>query len=115
MASVDAVLRLSETFNLPANDPGTLVVEFIFSIIWQLLEATLVDEGLLELIVEEKSKWPTKPQEMEIDGHNGYDDKWTEQRERLRNVNVELAIEIIGKFLQDTVTSRILRLACRNM
>ncbi|XP_022930272.1 mediator of RNA polymerase II transcription subunit 33A-like isoform X2 [Cucurbita moschata] len=115
IASVDAVLRLSETFNLPANDPGTLMVEFIFSIVWQLLDATLFDEGLLELIVEEKSKWPTKPQEMEIDGHNSYDDKRTEQRERLRNVNVELAIEIIGKFLQDTVTSRILHLACRNM
>ncbi|XP_038876267.1 mediator of RNA polymerase II transcription subunit 33A-like isoform X2 [Benincasa hispida] len=115
MTSVDSVLRLSETFNLPANDPGTLVVEFIFSIVWQLLDATLVDEGLLELIVEEKSKWPTKPQEMELDGHNGYDDKWTEQRERLRNVNIELTIEIIGKFLQDTVTSRILHLACRNM
>lgn len=115
MASVDAVLCLSETFNLPANDPGTLVVEFIFSIVWQLLDATLADEGLLELIMEEKSKWPAKPQEMELDGHNGYDDKWTEQRERLRNVNIELTIEIIGKFLEDSVTSRILQLACRNM
>lgn len=115
MKSIDAVLHLSQRFGIPTNEPGILVVEFIFSIVWQLLDATLDDEGLLELTPEKKSTWAAKSQEMEIDPHDSYDEKRAELQERLQNVNTAMAIELIGQFLQNKVTSRIIYLARRNM
>ncbi|KAK9288306.1 hypothetical protein L1049_016757 [Liquidambar formosana] len=115
MKSIDNVLHLSEIFGLQASDPGIVVVEFIFAIVWQLLDASLDDEGLLELTPEKKSKWETKPQDMEIDSYDNYDEKRVEYHERLRNINTVMAIEIIGQFLQNIVTSKILYLARRNM
>lgn len=115
MKSIDAVLHLSEHFGLQASDPGILMVEFNFSIVWQLLDASLDDEGLLELIPEKKSQWSTKLQEMEIDGHENYDEKSVEHLERLQNLNTEMAIEIIGLFLKNKLTSRILYLARQNL
>ncbi|KAJ0035432.1 hypothetical protein Pint_24923 [Pistacia integerrima] len=115
MKSIDAVLHLFENFGLPATEPGILVVEFIFSIVWQLLDASLDDEGLLELTPEMKSRWPTKPLEMEIDGCNGFDEERTEYHQRLQNMNTVMAVEIIGQFLQNKVTSRIIYLARRNL
>lgn len=115
MKSIDAVLHLSQNFGLQASDPGILMVEFIYSIVWQLLDATLDDEGLLELTSEKKSRWATKPQEMEIDAHDNYDEKLTEQHEKLKNMNTVMAIEMIGKFLQNKLTSRILYLARWNL
>ena len=115
MKSIDATLHLFEIFGLQAMEPGILVVEFIFSIVWQLLDASLDDEGLLELTEERVSRWAIKPQEMEIDGHDIYDEKKIEYHEWLRNFNTTMAIEIIGQFLQNKVTSRILYLARRNM
>ncbi|KAF2287842.1 hypothetical protein GH714_002935 [Hevea brasiliensis] len=69
MKSIDAVLHLSQNFGLQASDPGILMVEFIYSIVWLLLDASLDDEGLLELTREEVrmgnktsrngNRWPT--------------------------------------------------------
>ncbi|KAL5849677.1 hypothetical protein ACOSQ4_007690 [Xanthoceras sorbifolium] len=112
MKSIDAVLHLSQIFGLPASEPGILVVEYIFSVVWQLLDASLDDEGLLELTPERKSRWPTEPLEMEIDG---YDEESTEYHEKLQIMNTVTAIEIIGQFLQNKVTSRIIFLACQNL
>ncbi|KAJ4837533.1 Mediator of RNA polymerase II transcription subunit 33A [Turnera subulata] len=115
MKSIDAVLQLSHNFGLPASDPGILVVEFICSIVWQLLDASLDDEGLLEHTAEKSSTWAIKPKEMEIDAHDNYDEKRTEYHERLQNLNTVLAVEIIGKFLQHKMTSRILFLVRQNL
>ncbi|KAF8394464.1 hypothetical protein HHK36_020672 [Tetracentron sinense] len=115
MKSIDDILHLSQTFGLQSCEPGLLAVEFIFSIVWQLLDASLDDEGLLELIPEKKSRWATRPQDMELDGHDSFDGKRTELHERLHKINIVMAIELIGQFLQNKVTSRILYLARRNM
>ncbi|KAA8548575.1 hypothetical protein F0562_000158 [Nyssa sinensis] len=115
MNSVDAVLHLAQIFGLQASEPGILAVEFIFSIVWQLLDASLDDEGLLELTPEKKSRWATKPQDMEVDGHDSYHENRVEHQERLQNINSVVAIELICQFLQNKVTSRILYLARQNM
>lgn len=115
MKSIDAVLNLSRNFGVPASDPGFIMVELIFSIVWQLLDASLDDECLLELTPERKSRWPIKPLEMEIDGCDGYDEQRVQDNERLRNMNTLMAIEIIAQFLQNNVTSRIIFLARRNL
>lgn len=115
MNSVDEVLRLSEVFGITANDPGVLVVEFIFSIVWQLLDASLDDEGLLELAPEKHFGWKLEPKNMEIDGHGSYDEKRAKHQEKLQVVNTVMAIDVVGQFLQNKVTSRILHLARRNM
>ncbi|GMY16614.1 mediator of RNA polymerase II transcription subunit 33B-like isoform X1 [Fagus crenata] len=115
MKSIDSVLHLSQIYGLQVSEPGALLVEFVFSIIWQLLDASLDDEGLLEHTPDKKSRWPTRSQDMEIDGHDSFSEKRTEHNEGLQKVNTAMAIEIIVEFLQNKVTSRILYLARRNM
>ncbi|XP_061347875.1 mediator of RNA polymerase II transcription subunit 33A [Gastrolobium bilobum] len=115
MKSVDAVLHLSHIFGMTQSEPGILVVEFIFSIAWQLLDALLDDEGLLEFTPEKKSRWAILYQEMEVDRHDNYTEKKTDQQEKLQNANTVMAVEMVGQFLQDKISSRILYLARRNL
>lgn len=115
MISIDTILNLSKIFGLQTSEAGTIVVGFIFSTVWQLLDASLDDEGLLELTPEKKSRWPTKPQDMEIDGFDNHCEKRTEHLDRLQNQNTSMAIELIWQFLQNILTSKILNLAKRNM
>lgn len=114
MISLDNVLGLSQIFGLQANEAGALLVLFVFSIVWQLVDAALDDEGLLQL-TENDPKWPVKPQHMEVDFHDIYEEKRKDYCERLRTVNTVISLELIGQFLQNKVTSRILYLARRNM
>lgn len=115
MKSIDAVLHLSQTFGLSQREPGILVVEFILSIVWQLLDACLDDEGLLELTPERKSRWETLYQEMDLDRHDNYDVKRNEQFEKMQKANTLLAIEMIGQFLQHKISSSLLYLARKNL
>lgn len=114
MISLDNVLHLSKIFGLHVNEAGALLVLFVFSIVWQLVDAALDDEGLLQL-TEDDPKWPVKPQDMEVDVFDIYEEKRKEYCERLRTVNTDIALELIGQFLQNKVTSRILYLARQNM
>ncbi|XP_027097216.1 mediator of RNA polymerase II transcription subunit 33A-like [Coffea eugenioides] len=115
MESIDNVLHLTQMFGLQACEPGLLVVEFVFSIVWELLDASLDDEGLLEITPEKKSRWATRNQDMEIDNHDGIQLKTTENQEAMPKMNTVLAIELIGEFFRNKVSSRILYLAGRNM
>ncbi|GMI66544.1 REDUCED EPIDERMAL FLUORESCENCE 4 [Hibiscus trionum] len=114
MKSIDDVLNLSQIFGVQVSEPGLLLVEFVFSIVWQLLDASLDDEGLLELTPEKRSIWPTT-QDMEIDNADNFNEKRKEHHDVLYKGNTMMAIEIIGEFMQNKVTSRILFLARKNM
>ncbi|XP_074368314.1 mediator of RNA polymerase II transcription subunit 33A-like isoform X2 [Apium graveolens] len=96
MESVDDVLHLSKSFNLEPSDPGILVVEFVFSIVWQLVDASLDDESLLELVPRKSFKWPIKSHDMDIDNHNSFDEKTAKCHEGLHKMNTLLAMEVIG-------------------
>lgn len=115
MTSIDDVLHLSQVFGIQECEPGVLVVEFVFSIVWQLLEATLDDEGLLELTPERKSIWATRSQDMEIDYENSFEERRTENYDKLQKANTVMAIELIVQFLRQKLVSRLLYLARQNM
>ncbi|KAL7151345.1 hypothetical protein ABFS83_04G024700 [Erythranthe nasuta] len=115
MESIKDVLQFYQIFGVQSSEPGLLVVEFIFSIAWELLDASLDDEGLFELTPEKKSRWPIKSQDMEIDCLDGFDGKSVERQAALSKINTVMAIEIISELFQNKVTSRILYLARRNM
>lgn len=116
MKSVDSVLHLSSIFGVSQSEPGILVVEFLFSIVWQLLDASLDDEGLLEFTADKKSRWATLYHDMELDRlDDNNSDKKTEHHEQLQNANTLMAVEMIGQFLQDKISSRILYLARQNL
>lgn len=110
MNSLDTVLHFSQIFGLQGNERGVVIVEIIFSIVWQLLDSSLDDEGLLQLTPGKKSRWLRRAHDMEID-----DGKRVEYNERLKNGNSTMAVDLIGQFLQNKVTSRILYLARLNM
>lgn len=114
MFSLDEILNLSRVFGLQANEASALLVLFIFSIVWQLVDAALDDEGLLQL-TETEPKWPVKPQDMEVDENDIFEGKRKEYNERLRAINTIFAIELLGEFFQNKVTSKILHLARQNM
>ncbi|WOK91947.1 mediator of RNA polymerase II transcription subunit 33A-like isoform X1 [Canna indica] len=115
MTSIDDVLHLSEKFGIQAHEPGVLVVEYVFAILWQLLDATLDDEGLLDLTPEQRLKWVTRPQYMDIDGEDAFDEKKTEHNEKLQQLNIVMAVELICNFLHHKVISKLLSLARENM
>lgn len=115
MFSLDEILNLSRVFGLQANEASALLVLFVFSIVWQLVDAALDDEGLLQL-TEIEPRWPVRPQDMEVDDvQDMFEGKRKEYNERLRAVNTVFAIELLGEFLQNKVTLRILHLASQNM
>lgn len=114
MKFIDEVLHLSQIFGLEVCESGTLVA-YVFSVVLQLLDASLDDESLLELAPEKNFRWSTKPQDMEIDGLDSFNEKRTEHHEGLCKANTTMAIELIGEFLRNKVTSKILYLACQNM
>lgn len=115
MNSIDDVLHLSQLNGLQVCEPGIILVEFVFAIVWQLLDASLDDEGLLELTPEKKSRWTIRPQDMEIDGQDCFSEKRSECNEGLHKANTAMAIEIIVEFLKNKVIARMLFLARRNM
>ncbi|GFP97862.1 mediator of RNA polymerase ii transcription subunit 33a [Phtheirospermum japonicum] len=115
MESIDDILQFRQIFEVQSSEPGHLVVEFIFSVVWKLLDASLDDEGLLEHTLDKKSRWPIKSQNMEIDCCDGFEGKKMERQAALSKMNTLMAIELIGEFFQNTMTSRILYLARRNM
>lgn len=108
MNSIDDILHLSEIFGLPNQEPGSILLAFVFSILWQLVDASLDDEGLLELTSNKSSKWP---HHMQIDGLL----KRNDNHGLLEKANTELAINLIHFLLHNKVTSRILHLASQNM
>lgn len=111
MKAIDGALNLRKIFGLNSSEPGVLVVEYIFSVVWQLLDASLEDEGLMELLPEKESRWNTKLDDTEM---HCYDDKKI-FRERLKSMNTMMSVEVIGLFLEDKVTSKILYLARHNL
>ncbi|XP_048497254.1 mediator of RNA polymerase II transcription subunit 33A isoform X3 [Beta vulgaris subsp. vulgaris] len=115
MTSIEHVLCLSQIFGSQASEPGVLLVELVFTIVCQLLDALLEDEGLLELTTEKKSVLAIHTQEMDIDSYHNYDEKKLELRDKLRSMNTEIAVEIIGQFFQNGVTSRMICLVYHNM
>ncbi|KAL3647904.1 hypothetical protein CASFOL_008872 [Castilleja foliolosa] len=115
MESIGDILQFHQIFDVEYSEPGHLVVEFILSTVWQLLDASLDDEGLLEHTLEKKSRWSIKSQDMDVDSLDGFGGEKMEGRVALSKMNTLMAIEIIGEFLQNKVTARILYLARRNM
>ncbi|KAL6564303.1 hypothetical protein OROMI_015753 [Orobanche minor] len=115
MKSIDEVLQFCRIFGVQSSEPGHLVVDHVFSIVWELLDASLDDEGLLEHTLEKKSRWPMKSQDMEIDRLDGLEGAKNERQAALSKINTQMAIEIIGEFFKNKMTSRILYLARRNM
>ncbi|KAK2664749.1 hypothetical protein Ddye_003323 [Dipteronia dyeriana] len=115
MKSTDDILHLSQTFGLKVCEPGLLLLEFVFYVVWQLLDASLDDEGLLEIAQENNFRWSTRPKDMEIDSLNSFNEKRSEHHEGLCKANTIMAIEMIGEFLRNKETSRILYLARKNM
>ncbi|KAJ8748364.1 hypothetical protein K2173_003001 [Erythroxylum novogranatense] len=114
MKAVDGVL-LSHIHGLQVCEPGILLAEFVFSIVCQLLDASLDDEGLLELTSEKIAVWLIRPQDMEIGCKDSFIEKGYVCHEGLDVLNTKMALELLGKFLQHKVTSRILSLARQNM
>ncbi|XP_017418682.1 mediator of RNA polymerase II transcription subunit 33B [Vigna angularis] len=115
MKSIDHVLQLSQVYGQKLWEPGIVLVEFVFSVVWQLLEASLHDEGLLDHTTENKPIWLCRSHDMDIDGHDSVGEKKTKDVEGFQKKNTAMAIEIIAEFLQHKMTSRILSLVHWNM
>ncbi|XP_042015877.1 mediator of RNA polymerase II transcription subunit 33B-like isoform X1 [Salvia splendens] len=115
MESINDVLQFYQIFGVQFSEPGILVVIFVFSVVWELLDASLDDEGLLEFTAEKKSRWPVRSQDMDIDYLDNFDGKRMEHQEALSKINSIMAVELLGEFFRDKTTSRILYLARRNM
>jgi hypothetical protein len=114
MGLVDESLSLTKIFGISMNQPGVFVICYVLCILWQLTDAVLDEEGLLELTPEKKGQWPTRADDMST-----FEGAFTEQRsekiENLQKRNCVITIELISNLLRDKVITCILSLACENM
>jgi hypothetical protein len=114
MGLVDKSLSLSKIFGISMNQPGIFVVCYVLCILWQLTDAVLDEEGLLELTPEKKGQWPTRADDMST-----FEGAFTEQRsekiENLQKRNCVITIELISNLRRDKVITCILSLARENM
>lgn len=105
MSSIHHLLNFSQAFASNDTHPGVVLVHFLFTVVSQLLQASLDDEGLLQ----HKPRWLAPDADMmlvDAPNHN---------KDALHRKNTALAIQTIARFLQHKVTSRILSLVQRNM
>jgi hypothetical protein len=58
---IDDAIQLSSTFVNRACEPSVFVMQCILCITWQLVDAILDDEGILELTSAKISQWPMRP------------------------------------------------------
>ncbi|EAZ39103.1 hypothetical protein OsJ_23535 [Oryza sativa Japonica Group] len=114
MQLIDDNLGLSKIFGFSTCEPGVFVVEFTLCMLWQLVDAALDDEGLLELIPDKKAHWPTRSDDV-----SAFDGTFSEQRidkiDKLQKMNNVITIELIGHLLHDKVITHILSLARENI
>ncbi|CAH8360175.1 unnamed protein product [Eruca vesicaria subsp. sativa] len=104
MNSVATILRLE------TSKPGVILVEFVFKMVSQLLDACLSDEGLTQ---PTQDSLLIKSQDMEIDAPGRYNEN-TGSQEKLQTLNTIMAIEMVAEFLRNTVISRLLYLVSSN-
>lgn len=110
MNSIHHVLRLSQLYHYDYDPshlhPGVVLVQFLFTLVWQLLQASLQDEGLLQhkslLFVD-----PDHDLDLTVE--------FNVNKHALHAKNTSTAIQFIARFLHDKLTSRILSLVQRNM
>uniref|UniRef100_A0A0D9WWS8 Mediator of RNA polymerase II transcription subunit 33A n=1 Tax=Leersia perrieri TaxID=77586 RepID=A0A0D9WWS8_9ORYZ len=114
MQLIDDNLGLSKLFGFSTCEPGGFVVEFTLCMLWQLVDAALDDEGLLELIPDKKVHWPTRSDDI-----SAFDGTFSEERiekiDKLQKMNNVITLELIGHLLHDKVITHILSLARENM
>ncbi|KAL6639546.1 hypothetical protein ACP70R_023276 [Stipagrostis hirtigluma subsp. patula] len=100
MELIDANLSLCKIFGISTCQPGVFVIEFVLCIIWQLVDAALDDEGLLELTPEKKAQWLTRPDDV-----SAFEGTFTDQRaekiEKLQKMNTVVTMELIEHLLRD--------------
>lgn len=63
---IDDAIQLSDRFVSEACEAGVFVMQYVLCITWQLVDAILDDEGLLELTSEKMSQWPMRPYNVRI-------------------------------------------------
>ncbi|KAJ4809038.1 Mediator of RNA polymerase II transcription subunit 33A [Rhynchospora pubera] len=114
MVLIDNAIQLSKMFGFETCEPGVFAMEYILCIAWQLVDAILDDEGLLELTTEKLSQWPMRPHDIGISG-GALGEQRTETFDRLQKTNTSFAVEIIKHFLSHKVISRLLSLAREGM
>ncbi|KAL9227872.1 hypothetical protein vseg_003513 [Gypsophila vaccaria] len=115
LKAINDALHLSDVYGFPVTDPASLVVLFVFTSLWQLVDASLDDEGLLEYTLEKKSRWLAGSQDIEIDDSSRFQDNRIEYQERIVTANTLMGIDLIAEYLQSRATSRILFLIRQNM
>ncbi|XP_045812616.1 mediator of RNA polymerase II transcription subunit 33B-like isoform X3 [Trifolium pratense] len=111
MNSIHHVLSLSQLYDdyhhdVPSHPhPGVALVQFLFTLVWQLLQASLQDEGLLQ---RHKSL-------LFVDPGLDLTIEKLDNPHHLHAKNTATAIQFIARFLHHKLTSRILSLVQRNM
>ena len=113
--SIDEALHLSDVFGIEASDPAVLLLLVVFSNVWQLVDATLDDERLLEFTPDKSSRWLTTIQDIEIDDNGHFLENRSEHREAMLKSNTSMAFEMIVESLQSKVTLQIFFLVRQNM
>ncbi|XP_057535996.1 mediator of RNA polymerase II transcription subunit 33A-like isoform X2 [Amaranthus tricolor] len=115
LKALDDALHISDIFGFQASDPAVLLVLSVFANVWQLVDATLDDEGLLEFTPDKNSRWLSAIHDIEVDDQGHFLENRLEHGEGVLKSNTLMAIQMIVGSLQSRVTSQIFFLVHQNM
>eukprot|EP01018_Ginkgo_biloba_P000531 Gb_17496 [translate_table: standard] len=102
---------------MPVTEFGQAVVVFVFTVVSNLVDATLEDWGLQVGWSDTQSiaTGNAGQHDMEIEVEDDINEKRRRHREHLWRTNTVMAVEVFGKFMEHKRTSTLLRLARRNL
>ncbi|XP_068668880.1 mediator of RNA polymerase II transcription subunit 33A-like [Aristolochia californica] len=115
--TVDDVLQISHRYGVNVTEVGHVAILFLFSVIVSLIDSTLEDWGLQFPSADKSISLHTTTGllDMDVDMGGNAIDKRNELREHLRRTNAFMAIELVGKLMENRKAMVLLRLIHLNM
>ncbi|XP_068669237.1 mediator of RNA polymerase II transcription subunit 33A-like [Aristolochia californica] len=115
--TVDDVLHISHRYGVRVTKVGHMAILFLFSVIVSLIDSTLEDWGLQFPSADKSISLHTTTGllDMDVDMGGNAIDKRNEHREHLRRMNAFMAIELVGKLMENRKALVLLRLVHLNM
>jgi hypothetical protein len=113
--AVDEALHLSQLYGVSVSDFGTVAVQFLLTLIWRLMDATLEDWGVLIARTAKQELAMHQGQEsyMEVDQYMA--EKQAGQLEQMHAANCIAAIDLVSKIIQNKMMKCLLRVAYHNL
>lgn len=117
MKDVDHALQLSQIYEVPVLEIGHAWLLFFFSIVIRLIDSTFNDWGLQMTSLERSSLefGGANHDDMDLDSKESQNSERNEKCKQMQKMNSFMAMEVLGKLIENRKAMVLLRLVRFNM